>query len=48
MLLNLNDFSVVVRYPSHVSLEKQDAIKALEAVKKVRDSLAQHLFPDNC
>jgi len=48
MLLNLNDFSVVVRYPSHVSLEEQDAIKALEAVKKVRDSLAQHLFPDNC
>lgn len=47
MLLNLNDFSVVVRYPSHVSLEEQDAIKALEAVNKIRNLLFKHLSLDN-
>ena len=39
-LLSLNDFAVVVRYPSHVHLEEQDAIQALEAVKEVRKELA--------
>lgn len=47
MLLNINDFSVVVRYPSHISLEEQDAIKALEAVDKIRNVLAKHLSLDN-
>lgn len=39
MLLSLNDFSVVVRYPSHVPLEEQEAIRALEAVKEIRKVL---------
>ena len=47
MLLNLNDFSVVVRYPSHVSLEEQDAIKALEDVNTIRNFLAKLLSLDN-
>lgn len=47
MLLNLNDFSVVVRYPSHVSLEEQDAIKALEGVNTIRNFLAKLLSLDN-
>ena len=39
-LLGLNDFAVVVRYPSHVPLEEQDAMKALEATQAVRKELS--------
>ncbi|MEI6388899.1 MAG: HEPN domain-containing protein [Spirochaetota bacterium] len=39
-LLSLNDFAVVVRYPSHVPLEEQDAIKAIAAVREARQALA--------
>ena len=42
-LLGLNDFAVVVRYPSHVPLEEQDAILALDAVKDIREALAKLL-----
>ncbi len=39
-LLSLNDFAVVVRYPSHVPLEEQDVIKAIAAVREARQALA--------
>lgn len=40
-LLGLNDFAVVVRYPSHVPLEEQDALDALKAVEKIRGAFSQ-------
>jgi len=43
-LLGLNDFAVVVRYPSHVPLEEQDVVQALEAVREVRKELAVLLY----
>jgi hypothetical protein len=39
MALDLNDFSVVVRYPSHIPLEEADAKDALVAVEAVKAAI---------
>lgn len=43
MMLDLNEFSVMVRYPSHVQLEESDAIEALKAVKLIRTAISRLL-----
>jgi len=39
LALDLNDFSVVVRYPSHIPLEEADAKAAVEAVEVVKAAI---------
>ncbi|MDA8410084.1 MAG: HEPN domain-containing protein [Treponema sp.] len=43
ILLRLNDFSVVVRYPAHVPLEESDAMQALKDVGEIRKHLMSNL-----
>jgi HEPN domain-containing protein len=43
MMVDLNEFSVVVRYPSHVQLEELDAIEALRAVGLIRTAISRLL-----
>ena len=45
LALDLNDFSVVVRYPSHIPLEEADAKDALEAVEAIKAAILSSL-PD--
>ena len=35
-LLELNDYSIIIRYPSHVTLEEQDAVETIESVSRIR------------
>ncbi len=39
ILLSLNDYSVIVRYPTHITLEERDAVEALDAVVRIREVL---------
>jgi HEPN domain-containing protein len=39
LALDLNDFSVLVRYPSHIPLEETDATDALKAVEAVETAI---------
>ena len=39
LALDLNDFSVVVRYPSHIPLEEADANDALEAIEALKKAI---------
>jgi HEPN domain-containing protein len=43
LALELNDFSVVVRYPAHIPLENKDAMKALKAVERIRAEILKVL-----
>ncbi|MEI8096307.1 MAG: HEPN domain-containing protein [Spirochaetales bacterium] len=40
---DLNDFSVIVRYPAHVLLEEADATKALADTEMIRTIVLTHL-----
>jgi HEPN domain-containing protein len=42
--LDLNAFSVLVRYPSHIPLEKADAKDALEAVEAMKAAILSSLL----
>lgn len=41
--MDLNDFSVIVRYPAHVLLEEADATKALADTEMIRTIVLTHL-----
>lgn len=45
LALDLNAFSVVVRYPSHIPLDEGDAKDALEAVEAMKAAILSYL-PD--
>jgi len=42
-MVDLNDFSVLIRYPSHIALEEADATEALQAVGIIRAEILRLL-----
>jgi len=38
-LYELNDFSVIVRYPAHIPLEASDTVQALQAVETIKSKI---------
>jgi len=38
-LYDLNDFSVIVRYPAHIPLEASDTEQALQAVETIKSEI---------